>query len=65
MEKVLSIPVKVGQQLVVSIIATGIRGDGIAKVQGYVLMVPEAMVGDKPLVEVVKILPKVGFAKVV
>ncbi|MBL7054295.1 TRAM domain-containing protein [Candidatus Woesearchaeota archaeon] len=58
-------PVKVGEELDVRIEAVGEKGDGIAKVKGFVLFVPNAKEGDEVKVRITKVLRKVGFAEVI
>lgn len=58
-------PVKVGEELDVTIEAVGEKGDGIAKKNGFVLFVPNTSEGDKVRIRVTKVLHKVGFAEVV
>jgi predicted RNA-binding protein with TRAM domain len=58
-------PVKVGDELEVSIEAVGEKGDGIAKKDGFVLFIPGVRQGDKVHIRVTKVLRKVGFAEVV
>jgi predicted RNA-binding protein with TRAM domain len=58
-------PVRVGDELDVTIEATGGKGDGIAKKDGFVLFVPNTKEGQKVRVRVTKVLQKVGFAEVV
>lgn len=58
-------PVKVGEELTVKIEAVGEKGDGIAKVKGFVLFVPGAKQGDEIKVKVTKVFRKVGFAEIV
>lgn len=58
-------PVSEGELYEVSINAVGGKGDGIAKVKGFVLFVPETKKGDYVKVKIVKVLEKVGFASVV
>lgn len=60
-----SAPVKVGEEIDVKIEAVGEKGDGIAKVKGFVLFVPGVKEGDSVKVRVTRILRKVGFAEVV
>lgn len=56
-------PVKVGDELEVTIEAIGEKGDGVAKVDGYVVFVPKVSQGDKVTIKITKILPKMGFAE--
>ena len=58
-------PVNVGEELDVKIEAVGEKGDGIAKVKGFVLFVPGVKEGDEVKIKVTKVLRKVGFAEVV
>jgi len=58
-------PVKAGETYEVSINAVGEKGDGIAKVKGFVLFVPNVQKGDYVKVRITKVLAKVGFAEVV
>ena len=57
-------PVKVGEELDVTIEAVGEKGDGIAKKNGFVLFVPGVKAGDHVRIKVTKVLRKVGFAEV-
>lgn len=59
------IPVKEGETYDVVIEGVGEKGDGIAKVQGYVLIVPNAKKGDKVKVKVTAVRGKVSFGEVV
>lgn len=58
-------PVKVGEELDVTIEAVGEKGDGIAKKNGFVLFIPGVKEGDQVKIRVTKVLRKVGFAEVV
>jgi len=58
-------PVKVGDILDVPIVSTGGRGDGVAKVEGFVVFVPGTREGDNVRIEVKKVFPKVAMAEVV
>ena len=58
-------PVSETEQLMVTIIGLGEKKDGIAKVDGFVLVVPGTEKGKRYLVEVTAIRGKVGFAKVI
>ena len=59
------VPVKVGDEIEVHIEAVGEKGDGIAKVEGFVLFIPDTKEGDTVKVRITKVLTKVGFAEVV
>ena len=58
-------PVKVGEELDVTIEAVGEKGDGVAKKNGFVLFVPGVKEGQQVRIRVTKVLRKVGFAEVV
>lgn len=58
-------PVKVGDELDVTIDAVGGKGDGLAKKDGFVLFVPNTKEGDRVKIRVTKVLRKVGFAEVI
>ncbi|MBS3112564.1 TRAM domain-containing protein [Candidatus Woesearchaeota archaeon] len=58
-------PVKVGDELDVKIEAVGEKGDGLARVGGFILFVSGVKEGDELRVRVTKVLQKVGFAEVV
>ena len=58
-------PVKVGDELDVTIEAVGEKGDGLAKRDGFVLFIPNTQEGDNVRVKVTRVLRKVGFAEVV
>lgn len=58
-------PVKVGEELDVTIEAIAQKGDGVAKKEGFVIFVPGTKVGDNVRVRVTKVLRKVGFAEVI
>lgn len=58
-------PVKVGEEIDVTIEAVGEKGDGIAKKNGFVLFVPGVKEGQQVRIRVTKVLRKVGFAEVV
>ncbi len=58
-------PVKVGEELTVTIEAVGEKGDGIAKKQGFVIFIPGVKQGQSVRIRITKVLSKVGFAEVV
>lgn len=59
------VPVKVGEEYDVTIEAVGEKGDGIAKVKGFVVFVPGVSEGDNVKIKVTRVLRKVGFGEVV
>lgn len=46
------VPVKVGETYDVEITETGAKGDGIARIKGFVIFVPETKKGDKIKVKI-------------
>jgi predicted RNA-binding protein with TRAM domain len=48
-------PVKVGDELDVDIEAVGAKGDGIAKVSGFVIFVPNGKMGEKLHVKITRV----------
>ncbi|MBS3062592.1 MAG: TRAM domain-containing protein [Candidatus Diapherotrites archaeon] len=58
-------PVKEGEVYDVEILSIGEKGDGIAKVQGFVIVVPGTKKGDKVKVKVNAVRGKVSFGEVV
>ena len=58
-------PVKAGEIYEVAINAVGEKGDGIARVKGFVLFVAGVKKGDFVKIKITKVLAKVGFAEVV
>lgn len=56
-------PVKEGEELDVRIESVGEKGDGVAKVKGFVLFIPGVKQGDEVKVRVSKVLKSVGFAE--
>ncbi|HII91144.1 MAG TPA: TRAM domain-containing protein [Methanosarcina sp.] len=41
------------------------QGDGIARIEGFVIFVPGTKVGDEVRIKVERVLPKFAFASVV
>jgi len=58
-------PVKVGDTIELNIEAQGAKGDGIAKIDGYVIFVPKAEIGKKYQVSVNRVFPNMGFAEII
>jgi len=58
-------PVNVGEVREVRIVAMGSGGDGIAKVNGFVVFVPGTELNDVVRVRITKVLKKFAFAEVV
>src|SRR3989338_5316532 len=58
-------PVERGDEIEVTIESTGAKGDGIAKVNNFVIIVPGAKEGDKVKVRITRVLKKMAFAEVI
>ncbi|MCF7866008.1 TRAM domain-containing protein [Candidatus Woesearchaeota archaeon] len=58
-------PVQVGEELDVRIEAVGEKGDGVAKVRGFVLFIPGAKENEELRVKITRVLRQVGFAEVI
>lgn len=56
-------PVKVGESYDVSIDDLAKEGDGIARVEGFVIFVPQTKVGDKVKIKVNKVMRKFAIAE--
>jgi len=59
------IPVKEGETYDVTIESIGTKGDGIAKIDGYVVIVPQAQKGEQLKVKINAIRGKVSFGEIV
>ena len=59
------IPVREGETYEVTIENIGEKGDGIAKVDGYVIIVPKTQKGERVKVKVTAVRGKVSFAEIV
>ncbi len=57
-------PVRVGEEVDVTIEAVGAKGDGIAKKEGFVIFVPNTSTGDTVKIRITKVLSNVAFAEV-
>jgi predicted RNA-binding protein with TRAM domain len=60
-----SAPINVGDTYDVTIEDVGRDGDGIARIEGFVVFVPNTKKGDKAKIRVTKVSRKVGFAEIV
>jgi len=57
-------PVKVDEIYKVKIIAIGSRGDGITKIKGFVIFVPETKVGEEVRIRINKVMKNFAVASV-
>ena len=60
-----SVPVEEGETYDVTIQDIARQGDGIARIEGFVIFVPGTKVGDEVQIKVERVLPKFAFASVV
>ena len=58
-------PVKVGDEIEVSIIAVGTKGDGIAKKDGFVIFVPNAKEGEQLKVRITEVKARSANAEII
>ena len=58
-------PVKIGDELEVSISEVSRRGDGLARVQGYVIFVPNTKQGDNVKIKITQIRPNYAIGSLV
>jgi predicted RNA-binding protein with TRAM domain len=58
-------PVELGEELEVDIAELSSKNEGIAKIQGYVVHVPDAKPGDHVKIKIVKIGEKAANAEIV
>jgi predicted RNA-binding protein with TRAM domain len=59
------VPVEEGEVYDVTIQDIARQGDGIARIEGFVVFVPGTKVGDEVRIKVERVLPKFAFASVV
>ncbi|MDD2439573.1 MAG: TRAM domain-containing protein [Methanosarcinaceae archaeon] len=60
-----SAPVEEGEIYEVTIQDIARQGDGIARIEGFVIFVPGTSVGDEVQIKVERVLPKYAFASLV
>ena len=58
------IPVKKNETYIVDIVDNGFGGEGIAKIDGFTVFIPNAIKGEKVKVKILKVLSSHGFGKV-
>ena len=61
----MEIPVNKNEEYIVDIIDNGFEGEGIAKVDGYTIFVPNAIKGEKVKILILKVTVSHAFAKLV
>ncbi len=60
-----SAPLEEGEVYDVTIQDIARQGDGIARIEGFVIFVPGTKVGDEVRIKVERVLPKYGFGSLV
>lgn len=55
-------PVKEGDKIIVTIDNIGRKGDGVARYEGYAIIIPETIKNKKYLVEITNVYPSYAFA---
>jgi predicted RNA-binding protein with TRAM domain len=58
-----SAPINEGEEYDVKVEAVGEKGDGIVRIKGFVVFVPNVKEGDEVRIKVTKVLQKVGFGE--
>ena len=58
-------PINEGDIIDVKIESTGAKGDGIAKINNFVIIIPNVQEGDEVKVKITRVLNKMAFAEVV
>jgi predicted RNA-binding protein with TRAM domain len=58
-------PVEEGQTYTVTISDIGSQGDGVGKIEGFVIIVPDTKIGDTVQVRINRVSKKVAFGSVV
>jgi predicted RNA-binding protein with TRAM domain len=58
-------PVKVGDEVEVTISEVSKRGDGVTRIQGYVVFVPNAKQGDTVKIKITQIKPNYAVGEIV
>lgn len=61
----MEIPVKKNEEYIVDIIDNGFQGEGIAKINGYTIFIPNAIKGEKVKVLILKTTTSHAFGKIV
>ena len=60
-----SVPVEEGEVYDVTIQDIARQGDGIARIEGFVVFVPNTSVGDEVQIKIERVLPKFAFSTIV
>ena len=60
----MDLPVKKNEEYIVEIIDNGYQGEGIAKIEGFTIFVPNTIKGEKVKIQILKVTSSHAFAKV-
>ena len=60
----MDIPVKKNEEYIVEIVDNGFEGEGIAKIQGYTIFIPNAIKGEKCKILISKVTNSHAFGKI-
>jgi predicted RNA-binding protein with TRAM domain len=58
-------PVKVGEELEVTVSEVSRRGDGVARIQGFVIFIPNAKQGTQAKIRIKEIRPSFAMAELI
>ena len=61
----MNIPVEKNKEYTVDIIDNGFEGEGIAKIEGFTIFIPNAIKGEKVKILIVKVLSSHAFGKII
>ena len=64
-KETIGIPVKKNDKIVVDILDNGFKGEGIAKVDGYTIFIPNVLKDEKCEIIIVKVLASHGYGKLI
>ena len=54
-----------GDEHDIDIVAMGAKGDGIAKIEGFTVFVPDTKMGDRLRIKITKVMDRFGFGEVI
>ena len=61
----MNIPVKKNEKYIVNIIDNGFEGEGIAKIDNYTIFIPQAIIGEKCEILIVKVNKSYGYGRII
>ena len=56
---------KVNEEYDVTIESEGTKGDGVTKINGFVVFIPETKIGENVRIRITKVTAKYGFGEVI